>query len=501
MTSGIHHVTAITADVQANVDFWAGFLGLKLVKRTAGFEDARQLHLFYGDALGSPGSLVTFLVWQDGGSGRTGLGQIGEIALAVPPDAIGDWLTKALAARIPVEGPLHELGETVLRLKDPDGIIVKLVGRRMDTPAPIAGAPTRLHSVTLLTEDAPAAQAMLERFGYHAAARDGAIVRMESDTDVIDLRAVAGYVPGVPGAGTFDHVALRAPDADAVTAMAAAFHNMPGGVNLHDRKYFTSLYVRDDAGQLYEYASDTPGFTLDETPEGLGQTLFLPPGDAEALRVMLPQFALPGEERWPRRKLLFLHRLYTPEDAGDRVLILLHGSGGDETSLLPFGHAVAPKARLIGLRGRATEEGVPRWFRRLGFQQFDTEDILAEAGAFAAFLPDLARLYGFDLAKAVFIGQSNGANFLGAVMRLHPGLVQNAVLLRAQEVLADPPATASGQVLMLNGRLDLFVGGAAAALADSLTRGGAEVTVETVDAPHDLIAADEAAARAWIAQV
>ena len=90
MTSGIHHVTAITRDVQANADFWMGFLGLSLVKQTAGFEDADQLHLFYGDPAGSPGSLVSFLVWQDGAPGRVGHGHVAEIALAIPPARIGD---------------------------------------------------------------------------------------------------------------------------------------------------------------------------------------------------------------------------------------------------------------------------------------------------------------------------------------------------------------------------------------------------------------------------
>lgn len=84
MTSGIHHVTAITRNVQDNVDFWMGFLGLDLVKQTGGFEDAEQLHLFYGDPEGAPGTLVSFLVWQDGARGRAGLGQVTEIALRIP---------------------------------------------------------------------------------------------------------------------------------------------------------------------------------------------------------------------------------------------------------------------------------------------------------------------------------------------------------------------------------------------------------------------------------
>lgn len=137
MTSGIHHITLIARKVQANVDFYVGFLGLRLVKRTGGYEDANQLHLFYGDAEGSPGSLVTFLMWEDGGRGRVGHSQPSEIAFAIRPESIGFWLTRALQFNIATSGPAQEFGEPVLRLKDPDGVIVKLVG----TDAVSAAAP------------------------------------------------------------------------------------------------------------------------------------------------------------------------------------------------------------------------------------------------------------------------------------------------------------------------------------------------------------------------
>lgn len=112
------------------------------------------MHLIYGDQAGSPGSLVTFLVWEDGGAGRTGLGQVAEIAFAVP-DSIGEWLQRAMSARVPVEGPTREFGETVLRLKDPDVIIVKLVGIDLpaDAPLPDPIAPTRIRGVTVLTDN------------------------------------------------------------------------------------------------------------------------------------------------------------------------------------------------------------------------------------------------------------------------------------------------------------------------------------------------------------
>src|SRR5690606_38588941 len=184
--SGLHHVTLITRRVQANVDFYVGFLGLSLVKRTGGFEDNAQLHLFYGDPEGSPGSLVTFFVWEDGGSGRVGTGQVAEIAFAIPAAAMGDWLTRALTHRVPVEGPSREMGEPVLRLKDPDGIIVKLVGRDLPN-APHQGIGP-LRAVTLLTDTPEETVRFLAPFGYRAGPRQGSIQRLVSDTDAVDVR-------------------------------------------------------------------------------------------------------------------------------------------------------------------------------------------------------------------------------------------------------------------------------------------------------------------------
>ena len=499
MTSGIHHVTGLTRDVQANVDFYVGFLGLHLVKRTAGFEDAEQLHLFYGNAAGDPGTIVSFLVWQDGGSGRTGLGQVTEIAFAVPTAEIGDWYTRAMSQGITVSGPKREMGETVLRLKDPDGLIVKLVGTDATGPGI-----DRLRALTILTDNTPDAVAMLGRFGYRRGPVEGAITRMISDTDVVDVREVAGYTPGIAGAGTIDHIALRAPDEAAVKAMFKTLGAAHGEVNMHDRKYFFSLYVRDAGGVLYEYATEGPGFAVDEAPDALGRILFTPPGDAERsadLAVMLPQFAMPGDERWPARKMLFSHRLYTPEDASDRVIILLHGMGGDETALLPLGHRVDPQARLIGVRGRAVQEGQLRWFNRFSLDDMDQDDIRAEAAAFVAFMDELARFYDIDPSQALFIGQSNGANFLAALLRLAPDLVRRAVLMRGQEVLDPVPDQAvAAEVLMIEGAQDMLVGKRAAPLAANLARAGATLDHRVIAAPHRLVPADVTEIRDWLAR-
>ena len=504
MTSGLHHVTAITRNVQANVDFWMGFLGLSLVKQTAGFEDAEQLHLFYGAPDGAPGTLVSFLVWQDGAAGRVGHGQVTEIALAIPRARIGDWLTRAMQHRLRIEGPSREFGEPVLRLRDPDGIIVKLVGADLPATAPLPDpiAPTRIRAVTILTGDAAATAAFTGRFGYHEVLRDGPFTRMASDRDVIDLRQSAGFVTGGPGPGTIDHVAFRAPDADAVRQMRLALRDHDGATNVHDRKYFLSLYVREPAGTLFEYATDAPGFTVDEAAAHLGDTLQVPPHDAERakdLRVMLPQFARPDEERMPMRDLSFIHRFHTPDDPDGSVIVLLHGTGGNESDLMPMAACLNPRGTLLGVRGRSTEEGIARWFRRYDAVTYDQADIRAEAAAFADFAAEAVKGYGLDPAWTTFLGYSNGANLLGAILRLHPGVVARAILLRGIEVLEAPPATdlTGTRALLLSGARDPFAR-MAPALEDALEAGGADLDARVIEAGHELTAADLEIAKDWI---
>ncbi|MET0748678.1 MAG: VOC family protein, partial [Rhizobium sp.] len=329
MVAGIHHITLITAKVQANVDFYAGFLGLRLVKRTGGFEDATQLHLFYGDATGSPGSLVTFLVWEDGSAGRAGYGQTGEIALAIDPASIGFWLTRCLTFGVKVEGPMDEFGEPVLRLKDPDGMIVKLVGSRQTAASapwtseaiPSEHAIRRLRGATLFTEKPEESKGFLERhFGYRFQATAGTIQRLVSASgDIIDVRDAQGFWSSAPGTGTVDHVAFRAADdAELRSVLALLQADDAGPINVHDRKYFRSLYVREPGGILFELATDAPGMLIDEDEASLGTRLFLPAANAERereLTLLMPQFSMPGDVRVIYRDLPFVHRFYTPEDA------------------------------------------------------------------------------------------------------------------------------------------------------------------------------------------
>ncbi|MDO9415044.1 VOC family protein [Pararhizobium sp.] len=516
MTSGIHHITLITRKVQKNVDFYAGFLGLRLVKRTAGFEDANQLHLFYGDAAGSPGSLVSFLVWEDGGQGRVGHGQPSEIAFAIAPDSIGFWLTRALQHNVTASGPTQEFGEPVLRLKDPDGVIVKLVGTQAIAALslwsvkaiPEHDAIRRLRGATVLTEKPQETAAFVEEhFGFHESARTDSIRRLTSTSgDTIDVRDAGGFWTAAPGSGTIDHIAFRAPDEAAVNRVRATFDEGDfGTVNAHDRKYFYSLYVREPGGSLFELATDGPGMAIDESMDSLGTELFIPThfaSDPVAARLMLPQFALPGEDRMTERDLPFVHRFHHPEKPDGRTFVLLHGTGGNETSLLPMGNQISPDATLLSLRGRSTDEGFPRWFRRLTAVTFDQQDILGEAEAFAAFVEGAKTGYGLDLENTVFLGYSNGANMLGAVMLLHPGLIRNAVLYRAMTVLETlPKADLTGtNVLMTTGAQDPY-GRYAQSLEMNLTDAGAAVENSLLNAGHELTLQDVSITKTWLTKI
>ena len=513
MVAGIHHVTLITRKVQANVDFYVGILGLRLVKRTGGFEDATQLHLLYGDAKGSPGSLVTFLVWEDGSPGRAGIGQVGEISLAIDPMSIGFWLTRALSAGLKPEGPFEEFGEPVLRLKDPDGIIVKLVGTNaLQAAAPWTSdaipeehAIRRIRGTTLFSETPDETRDLLvKHFDYRPQATNGAISRLVSAPgDIIDIRDARGFWASAPGTGTVDHVAFRAADdaeLQSVRTALQAVNSWPTA--MHDRKYFRSLYVREPGRILFELATDAPGMLVDEDEATLGTRLFSPDDKPERqaeLEVILPQFSMPGEPRVIYRDLPFIHRFFTPEQPDGNIFILLHGSGANETTMLPIGHKIDANATLLSGRGRALEEGSPRWFRRNGPMSFDQTDIISEAEAFAAFIDGAIHAYGLDPEHIVYIGYSNGANLLNAMLSLYPHLIRRAVLLRSMAVLENPPAAdmSTADVLVIAGEKDLY-GPYAKPLAERLRDGGAKVELATVPIGHELDDADVPVIQAWL---
>lgn len=207
-----------------------------------------------------------------------------------------------------------------------------------------------------------------------------------------------------------------------------------------------------------------------------------------------------GENPPLHRGLPFAYRMYEPEGEAGEVLVLLHGSGVDETVLAPLARAIAPAARLLAVRGRIMQEGSRRWFTRVTPTAFDQKSIRSEAGAFARFLPRVAGKEGFDLGTAAFLGYSNGANLASSVMLLHPGLIRRAALLRAMPVLDDVRAAdlAGTSVLVVAGRQDGTYGPYAPALASLLERHGAAVESHIVPSGHEFGEHDAVLVRRWL---
>jgi len=288
---GIHHVTAIAGDPQANVDFYGGVLGLRLVKRTVNFDDPTTYHLYFGDRDGRPGTILTFFPWPGAPRGLRGAGQATATAFAVPARSLAYWADRLAEGGLEFERPEARFGEQVLALDDPDGLRLELIGRDLATPAgprdggdvPVEHAIRGLAGVTLTERGAAATEALLTSLlGFRRAACEGTRTRLEADGRepgaVVDLVASADGPAGRIAVGTVHHVAFRArDDAEQLTwradLLAAGFAVSP----VKDRNYFRSIYFREPGGVLFEVATDGPGFAADEAPATLGNTLALPP--------------------------------------------------------------------------------------------------------------------------------------------------------------------------------------------------------------------------------
>lgn len=288
-TAGIHHITAFAGDPQANVDFYAGVLGLRLVKVTVNFDAPDVYHFYFGNETGQPGTAMTFFPFRGARRGRAGGGQVAYTTFVVPAGALDFW-----EKRLQKFGIEHQrtrrFGETFLQFTDHDGLQLELVAREEGPGSTwsFGGVPAdkavKGFGGALLYSIAPGRTLEtlenlmgLERAGE---SEDGRYVRLRARGDlgqIIDVRAHA-VRPGVGGAGTVHHIAWRADDVHdqerwRQRVAAAGFSVTP----IVDRKYFTSIYFRETGGILFEIATDEPGFAVDEPVEALGEKLMLPP--------------------------------------------------------------------------------------------------------------------------------------------------------------------------------------------------------------------------------
>lgn len=215
----------------------------------------------------------------------------------------------------------------------------------------------------------------------------------------------------------------------------------------------------------------------------------------------LPAMQIPAAIETVMRESDFTHRILRPQQPNGRTIVLMHGSGGDETTLIPLAAKIDPHATLIGIRGRVVQEGVKRWYKRITPTSFDQTDIRAEAAAFASFFRDLSKREAIDLGQTTFLGYSNGANLINALSVLEPDMVERAVLLRSMPVLdAIPDANlARAKVLTITGENDKLYAPFGPKLEAMFRACGADVVAKTVPAGHEVGDEDARIASEWLA--
>ena len=305
---GIHHVTAITKDVQACVDFYVTVLGLRFIKQTVNFDVPDTYHIYFGDRVGTPGTAMTYFGWPHLAWKPPGTGQVTVVGFAIPARSIAAW--EARLARLGIEHRhVERFGADLLTLADPDGIGLELVGQALDdrwepwadSTVPEDEQIRGFHGVTLLVaEEEPSARFLAGPMGFRESGREEDRIRFETGRGgpdaVLDLLVDPAAPRGEEATGTVHHVAWRAFD-DAhqlewrAVAAAAGLEVTP----VIERKYFRSIYFREPGGVLFEIATDQPGFTVDEPVEALGSSLQLPAWHEDrraGLTVNLPPIAV-----------------------------------------------------------------------------------------------------------------------------------------------------------------------------------------------------------------
>ena len=311
---GLHHITAISGPAQENLDFYAGILGMRLVKKSVNQDDPGTYHLFYADAEGHPGTDLTFFPWAQMAPSRDGHGLSTEVSLAVPPGSLSFWAGRLQRYGVAVGAAEMRFGEHVLPMMDTHGLRVALVesqsslGRPFtaweESPVPLEHQIRGLEAARMSEASLPVTTSFLEQaMGFRHIATENGWLRYGlgegTSGQYVDLRELPGSRRGAWGTGSIHHIAWRVDD-DAheteVRKSVATAGAQPTPVI--DRFWFKSVYFREPGGVLFELATDGPGFAVDEDPAHLGETLVLPPWLEKAraeIEAAVPPLTMPAK--------------------------------------------------------------------------------------------------------------------------------------------------------------------------------------------------------------
>ena len=287
---GLHHITAIARSAQLNYDFYTGVMGMRLVKKTVNFDDPHTYHLYFGDKVGTPGTILTFFPWPGIRRGRPGVGMIGETGYSVPVNSMPFWKDRFEELKVNHQPFIHRFGETMLPFEDSEGLRLNLhfsqdvaavkpwINNGISEENSVRG----FKSISLMLKEInPTAEVLTEILGYTFLGQEGHCYRYSTNAPgvigVIDLFEIPKVAPGLTGAGTYHHVAFRVRNETELMSMRdlVVKHNLNVTEKI-DRDYFYSIYFREPGGVLFEIATDSPGFSVDEPLEELGKDLKLP---------------------------------------------------------------------------------------------------------------------------------------------------------------------------------------------------------------------------------
>ncbi len=307
-SAGIHHITAIAGDPQTNLDFYAETLDLRFVKRTVNYDDPGSYHFYFGDNVGSPGTIITFFPWPGARRGTRGSGQVTTVSFAVPRNSIAFWTERLRANQVVAEEMADRFGNKVLRFLDTDGLGLELV----ESPKPVIPSEaegSRGESVKVTSSGsldsgrddgagehgicgfaAPTLEVrhldrteklLTEILGFEFVGEEnnrrrlrGAGSNASAEIDLVSSDAGFGHI----AVGTVHHIAFRV--ANEEEQLRVREQLVARGLNVTpvvDRQYFHSIYFREPNGILFEIATDGPGFLIDESADELGESLKLPP--------------------------------------------------------------------------------------------------------------------------------------------------------------------------------------------------------------------------------
>lgn len=294
LITGLHHITALATDAQKNFDFYAGILGLRMVKKTINFDAPEVYHLYYGNEIGSPGTIMTFFPYHGVPRGKKGNGQLTVTSFSIPENAMDYWIKRLIKFNIKHEAPQQRFeDELFIYLEDNDGLGLELVSNKRDKRPgftygniPLEFAIKGFYGITLSEEGCEKTAGLLtaqmdhvqiaekgNRFRYSVSNKPG---------DFVDVLCNPDALHGQPGAGTIHHVAFAT--ATDATQLKARKKLIKSGLNVTpvlDREYFHSIYFREPGGVLFEIATIPPGFAIDEEPAHLGEALKLPPWEEQ----------------------------------------------------------------------------------------------------------------------------------------------------------------------------------------------------------------------------